>query len=178
MIDLAHIFRKLRIFLGIEPASLSGAGRKGARRAALRIEALERRDVPSALLSEAKSLLFSSTATAKMYSDVVPLVPQARAESVLLNNQLRQFRTNVDSQPQHTLGQTLILQTVALLGNERDSWESTWRQIGVAHAPFAPVQAKLVALQNAYIAANAQLLNLQKLEIQHGMAGPYMAPHF
>jgi hypothetical protein len=123
---------------------------------------------------------FSETANTGLTN--AQLVKLARAESIALNKAYQsvaqQIRMLSPSTTNYQLKLTLLEQNFALLKSERNSWNLTWRQIGVAHANPAFIQSRLVALQVSYVQANTALVTLQAQEIQSGSTSSYTPPSF
>ncbi len=145
------------------------------------VEHLESRDTPSQVgphgggNTQAVAVVHDPANAA---AGAIPVTPQARNVSQLLNENTRLFRLELQSHPKGSLGYTVTEQALRLTAAERSHWDETWRVIGVPGTSYLAKQDRLFQQQEAFIKANADLLALQKQEIAFQQISTYTVPAF
>jgi len=132
-------------------------------------------------VGEATTVLSQWSDTQTTNPITINLVQQARNESAALNNAVRSLRAQIVQQSQQNASAfsiAFLLQSLNLISAERNSWDGTWRLIGVPHADQTFVQNRLINLQVSYVNANALLISFQGSEIAVGSISTFTPPAF
>ncbi len=120
---------------------------------------------------------FAETAT-NGSAITINLTMQARAESRALNQAVATLRGVLSQLKAGSLDFQLAQQTLEVLGKERDTFDRTWRKIGVPRQNQTTVQNTIINLQVAFVTTNTNLTAFQFQERASGSVTTFSAVGF